>query len=396
MVAVLTRLLGLEQLDTAQDIVQETLLQAMTVWRYSGMPEHPAAWMYRTAKNRAIDHLRREKRWRSITPQYHYLQPAAFEQELDGLFADEAIQDSQLRMIFACCHPAVGAEAQVALALRTLCGLSVSEIARAFLTGEETIAKRIYRAREKMRHAGVLLEVPGNTEFPSRLDAVLRCLYLLFNEGYHSAHPDKLIREDLCEEAMRLAYLLTQQPLTDLPRTRALLSLFCFQASRLHARLDDRGHIILMKYQDRSQWFQPLMGKGFYYFEQAAIAGELSSYHLEAAIASLHATAPSFEATDWKTIYFLYGQLYQLRPTPVVALNKAIACAYANDRREALEQLLDITSLAHYHLYHASVGELYLELGDHERARICYHKALQLTTSRQEQQLIREKIEACG
>jgi RNA polymerase sigma-70 factor (ECF subfamily) len=300
-------------------------------------------------------------------------------------------------MIFACCHPSIAPESQIALALKVLCGLSVAEIARAFLTNEETIAKRIYRAREKIRSEKIELELPITTELPGRLDGVLQSLYLLFNEGYNSSHPDNLIREELCEEAMRLTYILTLQTGTNKPQTKALLSLMCFQSSRLQARLDDKGNIILLKYQDRTRWYRPLMQKGFSYLETAVDdTTQRSAYHLEAAIASLHASAPSFEETDWKAIYFLYDNLYRLNNNPVVALNRAIAAAYAVNTQTALDQMLTIKNLEHYYLYHTSVGEMYYELNKNKEAKEYFQKALSLTHSKKEQELLLYKIEKCN
>jgi RNA polymerase sigma-70 factor (ECF subfamily) len=299
-------------------------------------------------------------------------------------------------MMFACCHPSITEESQVALTLKTLCGLSAGEIAKAFLTNEETITKRIYRAKEKIRLETIELNVPQGKELPQRLDGVLKSLYLLFNEGYNSSHPDQLIREDLCQEALRLNYILTTHVLTNLPRTNALLSLMCFQASRLQARLDDKGNIILLKHQDRSKWYKPLMEKGFMYLELATEIFEPSTYHLEAAIASLHAAAPSFQQTDWQSIYHLYELLYELQPVPIVALNKAIASAYAISKQSALGQLLQIKGLENYYLYHTSVGEIYYELDDKSTARKFYQQALHLTTSRPEQQLLISKINNCS
>ncbi|RYZ53060.1 MAG: sigma-70 family RNA polymerase sigma factor, partial [Chitinophagaceae bacterium] len=310
MIAVLSRLLGLQHLQAAQDITQDTLLQALQTWRMNGLPDQPKAWLYRVAKNKAVDFLRREKTYRRVESEQAYLLRSEFalHNTVTHIFEEEAITDSQLRMIFACCHPSIPVESQIALSLKTLCGLSVAEIARAFLKDEETIAKRIYRAKEKIRTEGIALDLPSPAELPARLDAVLHCLYPLFNEGYNSSHPEQLIREDLCEEAMRLTYLLTQNSLTNKARTNALLALCCFQASRLRARLDEGGNIILLKHQDRSKWYHPLTQKG-YFFLEAATQQETSVYHLEAAIAYLHAVAPSFEKTDWKAIYYLYSIL---------------------------------------------------------------------------------------
>lgn len=398
MVAVLSKLFGLQNIETAQDIVQDALMQAMATWGYKGLPDNPSAWLYRVAKNKAVDYLRREKKFKAITPKYSYLLQSEYTltPTVNSFFQENEIQDSQLRMIFACCHPSIAQESQIAMALKILCGLSTAEIARAFLTSEETIAKRIYRAREKFRTENIELDLPAASELPGRLDGVLHTLYLLFNEGYNSSHPDHLIREELCEEAIRLTFLLTQTVITDQPRTKALLALMCLQASRLKARLDDKGSIILLKQQDRSKWYQPLIQKGLYFLEQSADdPSNTSTYHIEAAIAALHASAPSFEATDWKAIYSLYESLYQMHQTPVVALNKAIAAAYAIGKEVALEQLLSIDKLEHYYLYHTTIGEIYFELGHHSEARKYFQKAVALTPSKQEQQLLQAKLDKC-
>jgi RNA polymerase sigma-70 factor (ECF subfamily) len=397
MVAVLSRLLGLQHLEVAQDLVQDSLVQAMTTWPYSGMPDNPAGWLHRVARNKAIDYLRREKRRAHIHPQYARLLQSEYTlaATLNHLFLESEIRDSVLRLLFACCHPAIQPEAQMALALKMVCGLSTGEIAKAFLTSEETIAKRIYRAREKIRTEKIELDLPPLVEMQSRLEAVWHCLYLLFNEGYNSSHPDQLIRAELCEEAMRLAYLLSQQKISNTPRTNALLSLFCFQASRFEARVGSDASIVLLRHQNRSKWHQPLIEKGFAYLEAAAEPFEVSSYHLEAAIASLHAAAPSFAQTDWPAIYHLYKALYAIHPGPVVAFNKAIASAYAVSREAALPQLLAIKGLEENHLYHTAIGEMYFELAQKDQAKERYEQALRLTASRQEQQLLRDKIRQC-
>lgn len=397
-VSILSRLLGLQNLETAQDIVQDTLLQAMNTWAYKGVPDNPSGWLCRVAKNKAIDFLRREKTFRNISPQYSYLLQSewTFNPAVNNLFLAHEIEDSQLRMIFACCHPSIPEDSQIAFTLKTLCGLSVSEIARAFLTNDETIGKRIYRAKEKVRTENIELDVPTGEKLHTRLDTVLTSLYLLFNEGYHSSHPDQLIREDLCQEAMRLCHLLTEHSLTSYPRTKALMALMCFQSSRLPARLDDKGNIILLKYQDRGRWHHPLIKKGFNYLEAAAEPFEVSTYHLEAAIASIHAASPSFEQTDWKSIYHLYEMLYQLQPNPIVAMNKAIASAYAISRQRALDELQIIQGLEHHHLYFASIGEIHFDMNEKLKAKEFFEKALHLTSSLTEKQLLLGKISRCN
>jgi RNA polymerase sigma-70 factor (ECF subfamily) len=295
-------------------------------------------------------------------------------------------------MIFACCHPSIPVESQLPLALKTLCGLSVAEIARAFLKDPETIAKRIYRAREKIRTERIELELPAASGITARLDAVLHCLYLLFNEGYHSSHSDHTIREDLCEEAMRLTYMLTQYKPTDLSRTNALMALFCFQSSRLQSRIDDKGTIILLQHQDRSKWFTPLIQKGNYFLERAAVE-ETSVYHIEAAIAYLHARAPSFAETNWKAISSLYQVLYRYDPTPFVAMNRAIAMAYAGDTERALLELYAIKGLKNYNLYYSTLAEVYALGRQQDKASEYYEKALALTVSKAERDLLKSKWE---
>ena len=397
MIAVLSRLLGLQNIEIAQDIVQDTLLQAMSTWGYKSVPDNPSAWLYRVAKNKAIDFLRREKKFKEVSPQYSYLLQSEYTlaSTVNNLFLENEIQDSQLRMMFACCHPSIQEESQIALTLKTLCGLSVNEISKAFLTTEETIAKRIYRAKEKIKAEKIELEVPQNDELSTRVDTVLKSLYLLFNEGYKSSNPDKLIREDLCEEAMRLCFLLTQHSLTALPRTKALLALMCFQASRFDSRLDDKNNIILLKHQDRSKWNRSLMNKGFELMEESTEPFEVSSYHLEAAIASQHAAARSFEQTNWKSIYHLYEMLYQLQPNPIVAMNKAIASSYAISKQNALKELQQIKGLEDHHLYYVSIGEMYFDLENKPEAKKFFEKALELTSSGYEQQLLINKISNC-
>ena len=397
MIAVLSRLLGLQNIEVAHDIVQDTLLQAMTTWSYKAVPDNPSAWLYRVAKNKAIDFLRKEKTIRNVNPRYNYLLQSEYtlSSTVHELFLESEIQDSQLRMMFACSHPAIPEESQIALTLKTLCGLSVNEIAKAFLTTDDTIAKRIYRAKEKIKSEKIELEVPQSNELSARVDTVLKSLYLLFNEGYKSSNPDKLIKEDLCEEAIRLCFLLTQHSLANLPRTKALLALMCFQASRLDARLDDKGNIILLKHQDRSKWNHSLMSKGFELMEESAEPFEVSTYHLEAAIAAQHATARTFEQTDWKSIYHLYEMLYQLQPNPVVAMNKAIASSYAISKQNALKELQQIKGLEDHHIYYASIAEVYFDLENKTEAKKFFKKALELTSSSYEQQLLLSKISSC-
>jgi RNA polymerase sigma factor (sigma-70 family) len=395
MVSVLTKMLGIKNLDTAHDIVQDTLLKAMTLWPYGGIPNNPPAWLYAVAKNKAIDFLRAQKRTRNIDEISIDRQSSAESGSIDSMFVEDAIQDSQLRMIFACCHPTIPEESQIALSLKTLCGLSVSEIAKAFLTSDDTIAKRIYRAKEKIHQERIEMEVPSASSLHTRLEIVLNVLYLLFNEGYNSSHPDRLIREDICAEAMRLCHLLTLHPATNQPISNALLALMCFQSSRLRSRIDEKGNIITLKYQNRQTWNHALIQKGRDYLDRAAEDNIVSVYHLEAGIAALHAFAPSFEQTDWQSVYHLYEVLYSIKPGPVIALNKAIASSYAISNESALELLNKIKGLEKHYLYHAALGEVYFALNRKAEAKQHFERAASLTMSKTEQQFLTDKLETC-
>jgi RNA polymerase sigma factor (sigma-70 family) len=396
MAAVLTRLLGFNSLEFAEDIVQDTLLQAMSTWKFKGIPENPSAWLYTVAKRKAIDAIRQ----RQIHNRHHAEISQALNSEwvlaptIKNLFLENEIEDSQLRMMFACCHPSIPYESQLALTLKTLCGLSISEIAHSFLTNEETVTKRLYRAREKIREENISLDAPVPAKLPGRLDAVLHSLYLLFNEGYNSSHPDQLIRHDLCEEAMRLCLLLIRNQITNAPKANALLALMCFQVSREDARIHSDGSIILLKDQDRSKWSQPLIERGKFYLEQAAEGDDFSEYHIEAAIAGSHCRAASFEKTAWQDIIRLYTALYRIKPSPIVALNHAIAIGHGESPQHGLKALKEIHELEGHYLYHAAMGDFLSAIGESEQARASYAQALLLTSSNVEKKLLREKIAA--
>jgi RNA polymerase sigma factor (sigma-70 family) len=389
MAAVLTRFLGAENLDTAGDLVQDTLLKAMETWRIRGVPDNPSAWLYKVAHNNAIDWVRRNQSQSKIFGEYQ----TRLEETPAEVFAEDEIQDSVLRMMFACCHPSILPESQIALTLKTLGGLSVGEIASAFLTSEDTIAKRIYRAKEKIKQENIKLEPPGLFELPHRLDSVLHVLYLLFNEGYHSTHSDAVIREDLCEEAMRLAYLLVQRNSTNLPKVNALLSLMCLQASRFAARTGALGEIILLEDQDRTQWSKPLIRKGLEFLEQASIGDTVSEYHVEASIASVHALAPRFEDTGWHQLVTLYQALHELKPGPMVSLNKAIAIGYAHSPEKGIRELLKIIGLENNHLYLTALGNFYLIDGNFSASQSYFTQALASATLPREMELIKGKLD---
>jgi RNA polymerase sigma factor (sigma-70 family) len=392
MVSVLAAMLGFDRIELAEDIVQDAMVQALRSWPFQGIPENPSAWLYRVAKNKALDVVRREKLFRQISGDWASEQQE--EERMERFFFEDEINDSQLRMLFACCHPSLPFESQVAMCLKILCGLSIREIANAFLTSEETITKRIYRAKEKIRANEIRLEVPTGPQLPIRVNAVLKSVYLLFNEGYTSSHPDTLIRQDLCEEAMRLTLLLTQTPHTTTPAAHALLALMCFQVARFEARTDATGAIVLLKDQDRTQWNRELITQGKRQLAASAAGSELSEYHLEAAIALQHCLAPSYEKTNWQAILNYYDLLLDRKPSPIVALNRAVALAEVDGPMEALLAVLQIKELEANQYFHATLGDLYTQLHQTDRARQHYHRALHLTPSGAEKLLLHKKLES--
>ncbi|MDA4133034.1 MAG: sigma-70 family RNA polymerase sigma factor, partial [Thaumarchaeota archaeon] len=325
MVSYLTRFLGLARLDLAEDVVQDTLCQALQAWPVHGLPENPSAWLMRAARNRAIDLIRRDNQFSYFAPELtHLLKLRENHPEREPVFERE-IEDAQLRMMFSCCHPGLSTEVQVTLILKTLCGFSVAEIASALLTSEDSIEKRLGRARKLFRESGSFVEIADASEIPGRLEAVYQAMYLLFSEGYHGSQSERTIREDLCQEALRLAVLVSEHPQGARPRTFALLALFCFNAARLPGRVDAGGILLQMENQDRSKWDWALIGQGFRFLERSASDNMLSEFHLEAAIASLHSATETYRETDWNRIRELYDVLYQLKPAAIVALNRAIA-----------------------------------------------------------------------
>jgi RNA polymerase sigma-70 factor (ECF subfamily) len=393
--AVLTRLLGFDRLELAEDIVQDTMVQALRNWPFGGIPDNPRAWLYRVAKHKALDVVRRENLFGHICRELSHDYQQSVEQMVDEYFLEDEINDSQLRMLFACCHPAIPAESQVAMCLKILCGLSVKEIARAFVTAPDTVEKRLHRAKEKIRTAQIRLEVPTSPQLAARLPLVLKSIYLLFNEGYNSTHPVRLIRQDLCAEAMRLGLLLSEHPRTASPAGSALLALMCFQAARFEARTDASGAIVLLADQDRTQWDRELIQKGRMYLNQSAEGAHATQYHLEAGIAMLHCTASSYESTNWLTVLHYYDLLLACNSSPVVALHRAVALSNVEGPAAALGEVVTLSGLHHNQYYHAILGDLYQRNGQPEPAREHYQRARQLTPSTAEQELLSHKLNRC-
>jgi len=384
----------------AEDVVQEAMLRAFQTWPYYGIPKNPAAWLTQTAKNLALDLIRREKVFRDKEPQiisfveqWSESSPAAEAPSFEG-----EVKDDRLRMMFVCCHPLIPQEAQVALALKTLCGFSPAEIGKAFLTSEAAIAKRLVRARQKIRDSHIPFEIPAGAELTSRLDGVLQTLYLLFNEGYKASSGPRLVREELCHEAIRLTTLLTQHPQGNQPRTHALLALMLFNGARLPARLDRQGNILRLKDQDRSNWKQPMIVRAMLHLSQAAAGNDLTDYHLQAGIAACHCTAPNYEATDWPRILSLYDRLAALDDSPVIGLNRAVAVANVKGPQaglEAIEAIEDRDGLDSYYLLYAVLGEFELQLDNFEAAANHLRKAIRLAGVKSEQALLSQRLREC-
>lgn len=389
LVAVLCKSFGLTNIQLAEDIVSDTFIAAANTWGSKGLPDNQVAWLYAVAKNKTRDHLRRNKIFRDkVQMDLKHTNSSTSEIELD--FSSQNIQDSQLQMMFAICHPSISKEAQIGLALRILCGFGIDEISDAFLSNKETINKRLFRAKEKLRKEKISIEFPKKEELPIRLETVLRTIYLLFNEGYYSNSSNKSLRKDFCIEAMRLALLLTQYDVTDQPQVSALLSLMCFHASRFDARLDDNGAFVLYEDQDLSLWNTDLKEKGEHFLNRSSKGNQLSKYHLEAAIAFWHTEKEDTEE-KWENILQLYNYLLQIEYSPMAALNRTYALAKAKNKEEAIEEAKKI-NLDKNHLFHCLLAKLY---GNDEKNMALNHleKALELVQNDRDKKLILRKIE---
>jgi RNA polymerase sigma factor (sigma-70 family) len=398
MVATLTGIFGLEHLGLAEDVVQEALARALQTWPFYGVPENPPAWIMRTARNLALDVVRRQKTFRDKEPEIIRLMEETPAQPAAPDFAGQEIADDRLRLMFVCCHPAIPPEAQVALALKTLCGFGVAEIARAFLTSEAAIAKRITRAKQKIAEAKISFEIPAGPELTPRLDGVLQSLYLLFNEGYKASAGDKLVREDICEEAIRLTELLSRHPAGNRPKVHALHALMLLNAARLPARVSDEGGLLPLRDQDRSRWDPSLIARGMMSLARSAAGPELSEYHLQAGIAACHCRARDYESTDWPQILSLYDRLLDFDGSPVVALNRAVALAEIEGPRagiQAIAAMKDRKTLESYYLFHAVLGQFEYQLGRLPEAATHYRRALGLAQIKSEQAFLKQRLDAC-
>lgn len=387
-VSVLCKRFGFDQIEVAEDIASDTFLVAAQTWTMEGIPPNPVAWLYHVAKNRARNHLQRDSVFKNkILPEIKSTTVELSHEEID--LSPKHINDSQLQMLFAVCHPSIPIEAQIGLALRILCGFGIDEIADAFLTNKETINKRLFRAREKFREENIAIELPGAAAIDQRLAVVLRTIYLLFNEGYYSSSQNRTLRREFCLEAMRLCNMLVENETTNKPEVNALLSLMCFHASRFDARIDKDGELILYEDQDTSLWNMDLVSKGAYFLNCAATGNKLTKYHLEASIAywnTQHADIPE----KWENMLQLYNQLLQLEYSPVAALNRTYALSKANGKQEAIREAEKL-NLSTSHFYFALLGELYTGI-DNQKAKQHFQKAYSLAKTDPEKHAMQRKI----
>ena len=398
MVALLTRAFGFDHLELAEDAMQEALLKATQSWALGGVPRDPSAWLMRVAKNRALDVVRREVNFRSKEKELVAFFEQRPEVSSDTCHFDDEIRDDELRLIFACCHPDLTRETQVALTLKTLCGFGEGEIAAAFLTSAAAIAKRLVRARQKIRQTPITLEIPAGKELVTRLDAVRQTLYLLFNEGYKASRGDDLVRQELCDEAIRLAEILAAHPVGDEPRTHALLALMLFNGARLTARADPEGNILLLAEQDRKLWDRAMIARGLGHLNRSATGQEISEFHLQAGIACCHCAAETYEETDWGRILLLYDMLVGIDHSPVVALNRAVAISNVHGPTAALEAIAAISPpdlLESYYVYHAIRGHLHYLVGKRRQAVRDFRRAAELTEVKSEQSFLRRRLAEC-
>ena len=390
MVSRLARWLGAARLDLAEEAVQDALLRALATWPFRGVPAEPRGWLFQVARNRAVDLLRREASLRGKLD--------GFDGWLEESPPAPALGDDELAMIFMCCHRSLPPAARVALTLKTVGGFSVEEIAAAFLAESEAIAQRLVRAKRQIREQAIAIEIPAEEELGGRLDSVLDVLYLLFNEGYSAHGGPNLTRAELCGEAIRLAEILAGNPATDRPVVHALLALMLLQASRLPARVDEAGDVLLLAEQDRGVWDQELIGRGLRHLDRAASGRTITAYHVEAAIAAAHAVAVDDAATDWGYVVRLYDDLLAIKPSPVVELNRAIALAMTEGPAAgiaAIDRVEQDPALARYYLLPAALGRLWLEAGDPERAARYFEEALTRPCSAPERRFLERQLTKC-
>lgn len=387
-ISVLCKLFGLAHIEIAEDISNDTFLLASETWKLKGIPENPTAWLYTVAKNKTKDYFKRHKNFKENIIVDLQKNQINFE-EIEVDLSIKNISDSQLRMMFTICNPVIPVESQIGLALKILCGFKINEIAEAFLSNKETVNKRLFRAKEKLRIENIKIELPNNSEINNRLKTVLTTLYLLFNEGYYSKTQSKTLNKELCLEAMRLNYLLLENESTNIPIVNALMSLMCFHSSRFDARMSEKGETILYEEQDRNLWNNELIAKGNYFLIESTKGQEITKYHLEASIAYWHCT--KLETKDkWQNILQLYNKLLLIDYSPIVALNRTYALSKANGKKVAIIEAEKL-HLKDNHLYFSFLGSLYTKI-DNSKAIENYQKALSLATTTADKATIQNKL----
>jgi RNA polymerase sigma factor (sigma-70 family) len=393
----LIRLLGPQHLALAEDVAQEAMLRALKTWSIGGFPANPSAWITRVAMNLARDALRHQRmslsKETAIVTHFEQMASPAAAAEVDG---EQVIRDDALRLMFVCCHPLLSPDTQVALALKVLCGFSTAEIARAFMSSEAALEKQLTRAKQKIRQANVGFEIPEGAVLAERLDGVLAALYLLFNEGYKASAGDRLLREELCQEAIRLMLLLVEHPVGHTARSHALLAFMLLTSARFPSRVDEQGDLLRLNDQDRSKWDRSMIERGLLHLARSAEGEELTEYHLQAGIAACHCTATDHGSTDWKRILHHYDQLQALRPSPVIALNRAVAVANLDGPEAALAAIAAMPRrdrLESHYLLHAVLGELHWRLGQYGTAAEDFRRALALAQVGPEQSYLSRMLE---
>src|SRR5215467_4623722 len=396
----LTRVFGVHNLALAEDVVQDAFCRALEIWPIRAVPDNASAWLMTTARNRALDIVRRQRTANTFAPELGRMLDSEWTLApvVDEILAADAIPDSMLRLMFSCCHPRLSESAQVALILNILCGFSVQEIASAFASGHAAVEKRIVRGKKVLAASKHLFDTAVPADFSDRLPAVQRALYLLFNEGYHGASPVASVRAELCNEAIRLTAVLLQHQLGGTPATYALAALMALTAARLPARTDASGDLVALFDQDRTLWDQTRLSEGMRLLDLSASGTELTEYHLEAAMASIHAQAQRAQDTDWDAIILLYDSLIAINPSPIVALNRAIAVAQRDgpDRGlAAIAAISDRERFASYPFYSAALGELELRSGNRERARGHFQTSLERARNATERRFFERRLAVC-
>ncbi|WP_299672379.1 sigma-70 family RNA polymerase sigma factor [uncultured Polaribacter sp.] len=398
MISVLTGIFGSNNLILVEDIVQDTLVEAISNWTYKGVPENHVAWLYTVAKNKTLNALKREKNKEKFISERLYISKTNRLNELDSndLFSEESISDDQLRMMFMCCHPSITKDSQIALILKTLCGFNISEIAKSFLTNNESINKRLVRARKTIKKDDIPFEVPSKQQLDKRVDAVLEAIYLLFNEGYSASNGNELIRTELCQESIRLAEMVANhKSITNKSNAYALIALMQLNSSRFKAREDTNGNIITLSQQNRSLWDYHIMEQGFSNLKKATQNQYISNYHILATISAYHCSAKDFASTDWKSILTLYDKLLTIDNSPIVILNRAIVLSKIGDIQTAFQELTTIEHdkiIKFNYLFYAAKAEFHVQINEYNLAIKTLTKAIELAPLSKEKQMLEHRL----